>query len=412
MLFAHVFGSIERVNGTGDVISVAQSLRERRARLDADEVEFLASVAADSGDLPGIAEELAPELRVSVREVENRIVAALDLTTRMPRVLAAMRDGSMDAYGARRVLHVTAPLSDEHARRVDELLAEKLVDAPVSTWQPANMTRHVSRLVHRVDPDGAGARARQANEGRKVQLEHGEHARSRLTVDVRSDVASACYARVDSLARTLRRNGETRTLDQLRADITADLLLGNDPGVTVPEAAAQVYLHMPVDAALGITDSGCELDGYGPVPAPIAREIMTNAGSIWRKVVCDPATGDPVDLGRSRRRPSATMRELVRVRDRECTVPWCRRPARHCDIDHQREWAVHHGTTAVDNTGPRCRRHHRRKNAPGWITRYDPVHGITAITTPHGATYTGRRRPILTPRTPRTPSESDEPAPF
>ncbi|TWH19982.1 HNH endonuclease signature motif containing protein [Prauserella rugosa] len=396
------------MNGTGDVVSTARVLRERRARLDADEVEFLASVAADTEDLPGLAEELAPELRVSVREVENRIHAALDLTTRMPRVLVAMRDGLMDAYGARRVLHVTAPLSDEHAREVDELLAEKLARAPVSTWQPVNMVRHVSRLVHQIDPGGATARARQANAGRKVELLHGEHAQSRLTLDLRSEVASACYARMDSMARRLRRNGETRTLDQLRADIAADLLLGNDPGVAVPEAAAQVYLHMPIDAALAITDNGCELDGYGPVPGPVAREIMTNTASIWRKVICDPATGGPVDLGRTRRRPSATMRELVRVRDRECTVPWCHRPARHCDIDHEREWAAHQGGTSIDNTGPRCRRHHRRKNAPGWITRYDPTHGTTAITTPRGATHTGHRSPILTPRAQAT----DEPPPF
>src|SRR5690606_31689618 len=100
-----------------------------------------------------------------------------------------------------------------------------------------SMVRHVSRLVHQIDPGGATARARQANAGRKVELQHGEHAQSRLTLDLRSEVASACYARVDSMARRLRRNGETRTLDQLRADIAADLLLGNDPGVAVPEAA-------------------------------------------------------------------------------------------------------------------------------------------------------------------------------
>ncbi|MCP2255775.1 hypothetical protein LY13_004557 [Prauserella aidingensis] len=37
-----------------------------------------------------------------------------------------------------------------------------------------------------------------------------------------------------------------------------------------------VHLHMPIDTALTITDDGCELDGYGPIPAPIARDIMTN----------------------------------------------------------------------------------------------------------------------------------------
>ncbi|KMS75841.1 hypothetical protein ACZ91_64405, partial [Streptomyces regensis] len=99
---------------------------------------------------------------------------------------------------------------------------------------------------------------------------------------------------------------------------------------------------------------------------------------------------------------------LVRVRDRECVVPWCRRPARHCDLDHQREWAADNGPTSAANTAPRCRRHHRMKNAPGWITRYDPHHGTSSVTTPGGSTYTGRRRPILPPKR----SDPDEPPPF
>ncbi|GAA1248301.1 hypothetical protein GCM10009676_38260 [Prauserella halophila] len=120
----------------------------------------------------------------------------------------------------------------------------------------------------------------------------------------------------------------------------------------------------------------------------------------------NPGTGEPVDLGRTRRRPSAVIRELVRVRDRECVMPWCHRPARHCDHDHEHPWATSSsgdsdsdggGSTSVANGGPRCRRHHRLKDHPGWSARYDPVHGVTRVTTPHGATYTAHREPVLTP---------------
>lgn len=398
--FVQVFGNVRCVSGTGDVVSTARTLREQRARVDAAEVEFLASVDEGPVERRGVAEMLAPELRMSPREVEARIRAAVDVTTRMPRVLEAMRSGRMDGYAARRVLRTTAPLSDAHAGRVDDLLAEKLADAPASSWQPANLARHAARLVSRVDPGGQATRARAAHQERKLRLDHGEHAQSRVSVGLRCDVASACYARVDALARRLCRGGEERTLEQLRADVAADLLLGRAPGVAVPEAAAQVYLHLPIDAALSISDTGCELDGYGPIPAPIAREIMTGTKSVWRAVLCDPGTGDPVDLGRNRRRPTATMRELVRVRDRECVVPWCHRPARHCDLDHEHEWVRDRGVTSVSNTGPRCRRHHRMKNTPGWTTRYDPGHGVTTITTPAGATHTGKRESILTPRSP------------
>ncbi|WP_253828045.1 hypothetical protein [Prauserella aidingensis] len=104
---------------------------------------------------------------------------------------------------------------------------------------------------------------------------------SSLAVSVPTEIAAACYSGVDALARSLLRDGDDgRTLDQLRADVTADLLLGRGPGTAAPEATAMLSVHGPVDAALSISDEECELDGCGPIPAPIAREIMTNERSI------------------------------------------------------------------------------------------------------------------------------------
>ncbi|WP_246381512.1 DUF222 domain-containing protein [Prauserella isguenensis] len=390
-----------------------RDLRVRRARLDAEELALLADIAADVGDDRGVAEELTPVLRVSTREVERRIDDGRSVAGRMPRLLAAMRVGEVETYGARRVLAVVDPLEDDAARTVDALLAERLADAPATAWQPGNLAQRTRRLVEKVDPGGQTARARRARAERKLELTPGEHAMSSLEAQLPAEVAAACYSRVDGMARSLRHRGDQRTLDQLRADVTADLLLGRDPGVTPSEAAATVYLHMPADAALSISDDGCELDGYGPVPAAIAREIMTNPRSIWRAVLCDPGTGEPLDLGRTRRRPSATIRELVRVRDRECIMPWCHRPARHCDHDHEQAWTADGGggSTSVANGGPRCRRHHQLKDDPRWNTHYDPVHGTTRVTTPHGTTYTAHRHPVLTPKSGRHRPTPTRPTP-
>lgn len=405
-MFDQQFDSIAIVDDVGEMIERARELRARRARLDAEELVLLADLSAAVGDDRGLAEELTPVLRVSTREVERRIDDGKSAVRRMPQLLAAMRAGELESYGARRVLTVVDPLDDAAARSADELLAERLAEAPDTAWQPGNLAQRVRRVVEKVDPDGQVERARRARAERRVELTPGEHAMSTLEAQLPAEVAGACYARVDGMARSLRRGGDGRTLDQLRADVTADLLLGRDPGVAPPEAAAMVSVHVPVDAALAISDQGCELDGYGPIPAPIAREIMTNERSIWRAVLCDPGTGYPVDLGRTRRRPSATIRELVRIRDRECVMPWCHRPARHCDHDHEQAWAAGGGSTSVANGGPRCRRHHRLKDQPGWSARYDPVHGITRVTTPHGATYTAHRHPILTP-TRRAPARNN-----
>ncbi|GAA1223040.1 HNH endonuclease signature motif containing protein [Prauserella halophila] len=376
----------------------ARALRVRRAQVDAEEVAFLAEAAAVEDDWWSLAEELTPELRASPVAVRERIRRSVELARRMPRILEAMRAGELESYAVQRVLKVTAALDDEAARAVDRLLAGKLDGAGATLWQPRNLTRCAARLVEKVDPGGQAGRARRARAERRVELVPGENAVSVVSAELPAEVAAACYARIEAMARSLRRGGEQRTWDQLRADVTADLLLGNDPGAAPPAAPTMVHLHLPVDTALSISEQGCELDGYGPVPAVIAREIMTGPASVWRAVLCDPGTGEPVDLGRSRRRPSETIRQLVRVRDRECVVPWCHRPARHCDHDHEREWVKDRGATSVANAGPRCRRHHRLKNDPRWATRYDPVHGTTTVTTPNGATYTGRREPVLAPR--------------
>ncbi|WP_253856295.1 hypothetical protein [Prauserella alba] len=80
---------------------------------------------------------------------------------------------------------------------------------------------------------------------------------SSLAVSVPAEIAAACYSDVDALAQSLLRDGDDgRTLDQLRADVPADLLLGRGPGTAAPEAAAMLSVHVPVDAALSISDEG------------------------------------------------------------------------------------------------------------------------------------------------------------
>ncbi|MGH3452021.1 MAG: hypothetical protein ACRDQW_15150, partial [Haloechinothrix sp.] len=251
-------------------------------------------------------------------------------------------------------------------------------------------------------PDGQAARARRARAERKVELIHGEHATSTLQADLPTEVAVSAYSRIDGMARRLRNAGDQRTLDQLRADIYADSLLGNDPGVRAPAAAAMVYLHLSVGAALTMSDDSCVLDGYGPVPAAIAREMMTNRGSMIRKVITDPASGAVRELGRTRRRPSRALREFIAVRDRECTTPGCHRAARHCDHDHLTDWGKH-GVTDEGNLAPKCRRDHGLKDVPGWGLDYDPATGIGTVITPTGRTYRKSCEPVVEPRTPSTP---------
>lgn len=386
-----------------DVIRALGVATRARARADALETRALARLHALRNGSRYVAEEAALELRVSRQVARQRVDRSVALVDRLPRTLAAMADGAYEAYAASKIVDVTDNLSLAHAREVDARLDEQVRGGCLAPCDATQLRRAARRLAQQVDPDGQAMRARRARAGRKIELVAGEDAMATLYLDLPAEVAGAAYARIDRDARALRNSGDQRTLDQLRADISAALLLGQptDTGV-----GALVYLHMPIDTALTMSDDGAELSGYGPIPGSIARDIAMNPNSVWRKVLTDPASGVACDISR-RRRPTQAMRELIAARDREC--PFCHRPARRCDFDHLTDWSTA-GETSARNGGAKCEHHHYLKDEPGWGLDYDAESRTATITTPTGRRYT-RKRGTLTTRRPRAAPDSAIPHP-
>jgi Domain of unknown function (DUF222) len=84
-------------------------------------------------------------------------------------------------------------------------------------------------------------------------------------------------------------------------------------------------------------------------------------------------------------RPPDSLRHLIKIRDRRCSFPGCRRPAARCDDDHTIAYDQG-GRTCECNLSPLCRRHHRVKQAVGWqLTQ--PAPGTLTWTLPHGRSY-------------------------
>jgi hypothetical protein len=84
--------------------------------------------------------------------------------------------------------------------------------------------------------------------------------------------------------------------------------------------------------------------------------------------------------------PSATVRNLIKIRNATCTFPGCRRTARRCDDDHTVPYDQG-GRTCECNLSPLCRRHHGAKQAPGWHLR-QPTPGTLTWILPSGRTHT------------------------
>jgi len=123
----------------------------------------------------------------------------------------------------------------------------------------------------------------------------------------------------------------------------------------------------------------------GSSPAHQAAQLL----ELFRRlnVTLEPVARDICDHRNAEDRyvPSRKLKHLLRARNHTCTAPACNALAQYCDIDHTIPYPD--GATDQCNTNPKCRRHHRTKQAPGWkVTQ--PTPATANWTTPSGRTHT------------------------
>ncbi|WP_410648586.1 DUF222 domain-containing protein [Amycolatopsis sp. cmx-4-54] len=380
-----------------DSVAVAQAASAGIARLEAIRFRAVAQLNRHRDGARSVAQEVAFALSVVDSHAGAVVAAAEALTTRLPRTLGLMDQGKLGGFGAMKVATATSWLSDTDARAVDAVLEDRIAGK-----NPDQIRKAANHAATTIDPDGADRRAEGHRDGRRLTLRHGETGVASVEVeDAPVEKAAAAYQRIDRAARALKTGGETRTLDQLRADVALDLLLGGQSGTS---ERSEVFLYMDLFTYLGLNNDPAEMAGHGSVPASLARHIATGPNTVLRRIITDPLSGQVLDLGRGRYRPSAGLGEFVRVRDRECRRPGCHRPAQACDIDHSLPWQ-HGGHTNADELVDLCRRDHRLKDEPGWTYRL-ASDGTLTVTTPTGQSYDSTPPPLHRPR------PADEPPPF
>ncbi|HKS49739.1 MAG TPA: DUF222 domain-containing protein [Amycolatopsis sp.] len=375
-----------------EAVETMAAARRAACQADAIQARAIARLNQIRGHTRWVADEVALELSLTRQMAQARVELATSLTTRLPKLLAAMANGETDLFTAKKVHEVTAPLTDDQCRQVDQKIAGRIAGR-----DPGSVRAIARRATHDVDPEGYAERAKKRRKDRKVRLIHENDTMASLWAYLPAEIATAVYARIDTIARKLKNKDEQRTLDELRADVFADLLLGKLGGFA--RILPQIFIHVPLGAALNVSDEGCELAGHGTIPADIARDIMQNPASVWRKVTCDPVSGAVLDVGRSRYRPPAALNDFVRVRDRECRFPGCHRPAQRCEADHNRDYGRgKEGHTSHCNLCCLCQNHHHLKDVPGWTFTLDPDTGQLDITTPTDRSHHTRPEPVLRPR--------------
>jgi hypothetical protein len=135
---------------------------------------------------------------------------------------------------------------------------------------------------------------------------------------------------------------------------------------------------------------GCAAGQHPWPPGPRPRQAAQPADPLRRlDVNLEPIARDTCDHrnAESRYVPSRKLKHLLRARNQTCTAPACNAQAVYCDIDHTIPYPD--GPTDQCNTNPKCRRHHRTKQAPGWETG-QPAPDTSTWTTPSGRSHSTR----------------------
>jgi hypothetical protein len=164
----------------------------------------------------------------------------------------------------------------------------------------------------------------------------------------------------------------------------------------------EIQLVMTDQTLVGVgpdADEPGHLSGYGPVPAPLARQMVADALqaagaepdlAVWvRRLSTCPTTGGLTQMDSTRREFPPGLARFLRTRDRTCRTPWCNAPIRH--TDHIVPVTASGATTAENGQGL-CEACNYAKQAPGWSARPGPAGAghLVETTTPTGHTYRSR----------------------
>jgi hypothetical protein len=348
------------------IASIAQHIRAdfARDRREAEERD-LPVVFSDRDVENDIEAEVGTTLRLSSRTAASRVQLAEELCGRLSATQEALAAGQLSYWHATTIAQETSHLTDVAAQAVEDRVLPRAGGNTV-----AGLRRRLGRAASIVTPTSSAARARKAKAAREVTLVPGEDGMATLQAVGPAPALQAVFDVLDVVAgRTPL--ADTRPMGARRFDALVDAVVKTLDNAGCPGPSrieARVHVTMDLPTLLGLRDNPAELHGYGPLPAPLARALAADNG--WYRLVHDPITGAPQDLGRTRRFPSAALVDWIRIRDRVCSFPGCYRAATRCDLDH-RIAAQQHGGTDKDNLAPLCPKHHRVKDT-GWTYRLHP----------------------------------------
>jgi hypothetical protein len=363
--------------------------------------------------------EYAAAGRVAHSTMEYAFTDAAFLERGHPEVLAAFQEGAITAGHVREIVRaggivreaINNGRADAAALATFDTAARVVAEAET----PARTAAHVKRLAAALAGDTVVERHERARSERAVTMRSVDDGLALLTVVLPEHLAAAIMDRLTQLARRVvaarqtpeasasegdrgvepgldsldrtaifadgtfttdpgnaghdSRHGcdaepvpaDSRTIDQVRADLLTDLLLAADPspanGPGLDNIRGRIQVTIAATTLAGFDERPAELDGYGPLHPDHARGLAgRNLG--WSRLFLD-AGGLVTETDTYT--PTEPMRRFLRARDQHCRFPGCRMPVHRCETDHTHDHAKG-GRTDVHNLAHLCRGHHALKH--------------------------------------------------
>ncbi|KAB7758321.1 HNH endonuclease [Mycolicibacterium mucogenicum] len=342
-----------------------------------------------------LGSEVGLARRESPHRGERLMAMARILTADMPCTLAALESGVLSEHRAELITKEAAYLSALDRRLLDvELCGDP---APLAGLGNAEVSAEAARIAYELDQQTVAEKMTRARASRHVRFRVAGDGMMSMTVLLPAAQRQLVRQALSREAASVVAAGSERSRAQVMADVVVGRVTARDP-VTTP-VPVTLNLVMSDETLLTGGEQPAQLDGYGPIPAVLARDLVLAAaadatvGAALRRLYAQPDTNKLVAMeSRARAFPKA-LATFIGLRDQVCRTPYCNARIRHTDhvTPHDKG-----GPTSAHNGDGLCEHCNYVKEEPGWqaAASYDRYGRHTiALTTPTGAVYTSTAPP-------------------
>ena len=389
----------------GGRVDLLAAWEKQNGFMQAKQFEILLGVAGDKpgGSEKGIwdgvdqeeREEVGTALRLAHQTAQDRIDVARALNNHLHQVKDALASGEISLAHANVIARETWRVIDDGIEPEALAELERKVIAQAEFGTPGKISKFIRKSIAEIAPENFEKVVTRDRELRKVNIYPEPNGMATLVAFLPAEDAQTIKLAIEKRIRAAKASPLKLLSPELQAELDNEVentekvssikdLLADAQKADALTAIASNYLNVTEDdgkahrrpvsvsltidlpTLLGLADNPGELQGYGPIPASVARELA--ADGKWRRFITDPTSGNLLDCGRETYIPPQHLVDFLMARDRTCRFPGCAQPGYRTDIDHAIPWDEG-GETSPANLGLLCRRHHQMKTHGGWSVR-------------------------------------------